>query len=1769
MTVGWRQQRAARHPGSHDARQGRRWPPLVGTIAVSAALLSVAGVVSAFWTANQSQAATTVNGDLDADVVQQGPCAPADVGPQSAAGGAQVGPCPVLATLHGSVDHSVGFVTFTPVHARGKPGLMWLAATDKGDGKWRLSGRGDGGSRLDLNLDDGRLRGTGVDHGGQAVTVRGYGGVERPNVGEGRLLQLGHAPLGDEVAAALSARYKIETADPGSYSRDRVLAKPHLLDHVAGVVVGPDVDPQTLRASGLLRALANGHRWVVIADPKKARVEPVRGILPVSPAPDGSPAVALRRNGPRGGSDSVRSVVIFPGPPLSAVPVTRSGGPPKIVKMALDPGVARRLRDGRIAFFARELQKRGGDEPWGSARPPSSGGGTSEPKPDGQGRGPGAAPAHAGTTRLIQASGGNVGLNCTLEGTPATAGSSVYSCYRIDVVSTYSMPMTPLGNYGQPWCQQFEGLNDGGTLIYEISCPGSGTMAGSIQSATGQAPDNADGLGASVAQYGQTCGKDGGDFAYLIASEYPSDSNYRSDLSGLLNNPNYFTIAGNQYNWSDCPSAGTQTAQYEVVDSFYALYEPGGAQTVMAQVTGNAVPVENGEQYGPGNLPIMSGNGIANNGFNPVEETAWALGYVNDTLTYAPPPNAAPDGSQNFNYTSTNQASFPFQTITDSSSSNESETSNQYTVGVSPQIGFSGKSITGSVGGTFQWSTTTSISATTEVSVPDWQVLVNLSNAQGAQVDYQWTTNTTQAGTALPWGPPGPGGMQCGYQSNGGCKAPWGSAMLNELNSSTWSPSSQTTWQSQGNGTGGIPTVTTQHSFGFADHFSEFVGTNGWDSPGSGKCQPEIAGTDGCFSQELGVSDLWQNASFNSPTYSSDTTATPPTNVAQEIDLCDPLVTQAGQIFPLCATPTVSKIEPEPQGPAAGGNSVTIKGSGFTAATGVSFGQAAAANIAVNSDTEIVVNPVPAGPAAGGTVDVTVTAPGGTSSPSSKSKYTYVVAPTVGAVSPTAGALVAGAPVTVTGTGFSAGSPTVAFGGNQATGVTVNSDTQLTATPPTGTAGAANSAAVDVTVTADGGTSATSVADQYTYFAPPVVTGVLPVGENKKEVTVGGSNFYGVSGFPGWSGANGVYFGTAQAEYVYNSPTSITATVPPGQSGTVDVSVVTPGGTSATSAIDRYSYTGAPVVSSVSPSQGPAAGGNPVTITGVGFAAASAVTFGPDNSPAGFSVDSDTQITVPAAPAGGAGVTVDVTVTGPAGTSATSSADQYTYVAVPTVTNVDPPAGPLAAGTSVSVSGTGFIGAPGGVSVSFGGSPPVTPSSVSSDGTQLTVVAPAGAAAGAVDVIVTTPSGPSATSAADQYTYAPIPTVSTIDPASGPATANTAITITGTGFSGFPGTPSVSFGGTAATGVTVDGGSGGSQLHATAPAGTAGPVDVTVTTPGGSSGPVTFTYLPVVSAVAPASGSTAGGTPVTVTGSGFTGATVVNFGANAATGLTVKSDTQLTVTSPAGAAGKVDVTVTVPAGTSATSSADQFAYAGSLPGVVVSSAGSDINWFLGTSLTTGAATTTFSFGTNGEIPLMGDWNGDGSETPGVFSAGTFTLGNSMPPTAGSSTTFTYGDPTGYPVVGDWNGDGTDDVAVVAGGVWQTYLVPSGTKGSFSFGPAVSWPGVVPVAGDWDGNGTDGVGIYIFEASAGTVGRWELRSTPTSGTADVGTFTYNPGTTPYPVVGDWDANGTDTVGVVTSTTPANWLLNNANDGSAPDITFQFGGSGIFPVVWDDN
>jgi hypothetical protein len=178
-----------------------------------------------------------------------------------------------------------------------------------------------------------------------------------------------------------------------------------------------------------------------------------------------------------------------------------------------------------------------------------------------------------------------------------------------------------------------------------------------------------------------------------------------------------------------------------------------------------------------------------------------------------------------------------------------------------------------------------------------------------------------------------------------------------------------------------------------------------------------------------------------------------------------------GSSTPPPAAPTVTGVSTN-SGPTAGGTSVAITGTGFTGATAVSFGPLKAA-FTVNSDTQITAT----SPAqCSGTVDVTVTSAGGTSTTSSADRFTYTAPlPVVSSINPNSGSFKGGTQVTIAGSGFTCATA-VRFGTVTASSFTVNSDTQITAISPYELA-----TTVDVTVTTAGGTSAISSADLFTF----------------------------------------------------------------------------------------------------------------------------------------------------------------------------------------------------------------------------------------------------------------------------------------------------------------------------------------------------------------------------------------------------------------------------------------------------------------------------------------------------------------------------------------------------------------------------------------------------------------------------------------------------------------------------------------------------------------
>lgn len=569
--------------------------------------------------------------------------------------------------------------------------------------------------------------------------------------------------------------------------------------------------------------------------------------------------------------------------------------------------------------------------------------------------------------------------------------------------------------------------------------------------------------------------------------------------------------------------------------------------------------------------------------------------------------------------------------------------------------------------------------------------------------------------------------------------------------------------------------------------------------------------------------------------------------------------TSAGNFTVNPAIPNISGFTPTSGGIGA---MVTISGTSFTPTSAVAFNGVAADSVSYISPTSL--KAVVAATTTTGTL--TVTTVGGVAT--SVGSFTVVAAPTVDSLDTASGAI--GATVVITGTNLT-GASAVTFNGTPATYYVVNSATQITTKVPVGaTTG-------NITVITAGGTSNGSA---FTVLTAPVISNLsAATGKAGDTVVITGTAFTGTTAVK--------FSNNITATFVEDSATQITATVPTSAT-TGPISVTTPGGTALSATI--YTVIPAPTISSFSPSVGIV--GTTVTLTGANFTGATAVKFYNNQNATDFTVVNATTITAIVPPSA---ITGPISVATPGGTV---NSNDFTVTVAPAITNFTPTSG-LADDTYVTITGTNFTNVS---SVNFGGMAATVVDVVSS--TSIVAKVPAGASTGPITVVTL---GGTATS--NNFTVVAAPTVTNIDPASG--IIGSTVTLTGTNFTG---ATAVKFNGISAITFTVD---NATTITVVVPPGaTTGAVSVT--TPGGngaSAGNYTVKVAPVVGSLNPTSGPV--GTTVAVTGSGFTGATVVYFNGIAGSGLTVTNDTTISVDVPAGAvSGKISVVTPFGVGTS-------------------------------------------------------------------------------------------------------------------------------------------------------------------------------------------------------------------------------------------------------------
>ena len=241
----------------------------------------------------------------------------------------------------------------------------------------------------------------------------------------------------------------------------------------------------------------------------------------------------------------------------------------------------------------------------------------------------------------------------------------------------------------------------------------------------------------------------------------------------------------------------------------------------------------------------------------------------------------------------------------------------------------------------------------------------------------------------------------------------------------------------------------------------------------------------------------------------------------------------------------------------------------------------------------------------------------------------------------------------------------------------------------------------------------------------------------------------------------------------------------------------------------------------------------------------------------------------------------------------------------PSISSFDPWYSNVSGGAEITILGSNF--APG-ATVNFGSAAATNVSVINSN--IITAKTSPYLAEGYVNVTVTNPSGKAVI--AGSFFYSNSPTLSTIVPDSGPIAGGTIIQVTGSSL--FLVDPSTSV---KLNGVSVPVNSYSNTFFSiTVPAHSSGPVDLSVSTLGGTVDKIgAFTYLnpPTINSVSPTTGTTAGGTNVTISGSNLANPNSVTFGGVAGTIISSNSN-QIVVATPARSAGSVAVVVTTAGG---------------------------------------------------------------------------------------------------------------------------------------------------------------------------------------------------------------------------------------------------------------
>ncbi len=196
-----------------------------------------------------------------------------------------------------------------------------------------------------------------------------------------------------------------------------------------------------------------------------------------------------------------------------------------------------------------------------------------------------------------------------------------------------------------------------------------------------------------------------------------------------------------------------------------------------------------------------------------------------------------------------------------------------------------------------------------------------------------------------------------------------------------------------------------------------------------------------------------------------------------------------------------------------------------------------------------------------------------------------------------------------------------------------------------------------------------------------------------------------------------------------------------------------------------------------------------------------------------------------------------------------------------------------------------------------------------------------------------------------------------------------------------------------------------------------------------------------------------------------------------------------------------------------------------------------------------------------DLPVAGDWDGDGVDTIGVYrgTTGVYFLSDSnTAPTV--SYTLVFGNPGDTPFAGKWTAGATHDgVGVYRNSNGILYQKDNLTTGFSDYFAIFGNPGDQGYGGDFDGNGFDSIGIY---RSSNLTWYMTNNSQPSGITFSDIDFAWTIGTE-RPVIGDWNGDTTSTVGYFTNS--GVFVLHSANATTGSDNVFAFGSADSYPIA----